>query len=108
RLPGKYKRPDPRPKPLLIDAVGPKLPSCSYSRPKQGFAFPWQVWLRGPLRSRAAQAVANRDVWSTLGLNPQTPAKLWHRFLRGDRRVPGIQILALIVLEDFTSRHGLR
>jgi asparagine synthase (glutamine-hydrolysing) len=108
RLPGSCKRPDPRPKPLLIDAVGERLPGQVYRRPKRGFTFPWDAWLRGPLRERAVRAMSHHAVWSNLGLSPAAPAALWQRFERGDRRVAGLQVLALVVLEDFASRHGLR
>jgi asparagine synthase (glutamine-hydrolysing) len=107
-LPGSYKLPDPRPKPLLIDAVGPRLPAAVYTQPKRGFTFPWAAWLRGPLRQRAVQAINNRDVWHTLRLNPQAPRKLWDRFVDKDSRVSALQVLALMVLEDFASRHALR
>jgi hypothetical protein len=40
-------------------------------------------------------------------MNPAEPLTLWQRFLRGDRRLSALQILALIVLQDFTIRHGL-
>jgi asparagine synthase (glutamine-hydrolysing) len=108
QLPGARKRPDPRPKPLLIDAVGPHLPRLVHRRPKQGFTFPWPHWLRGPLKYRVTQALQNRDVWRSLGLNPAAPTVLWRRFREGDRRIAALQILALVVLEGFTSRHGLR
>jgi asparagine synthase (glutamine-hydrolysing) len=53
-LPGAWKRPDPRPKPLLIDAVGGRLPRLTYAAPKRGFAFPWDAWLRSALRPNGA------------------------------------------------------
>lgn len=108
RLPGMWKRPDPRPKPLLVDAIGTRLPSAAYREPKRGFTFPWDAWLRGPVQPRARSAMHNRDVWRTLCMNPSAPQQLWERFLRGDRRVAALQVLALLVLEDFTTRHGLR
>jgi asparagine synthase (glutamine-hydrolysing) len=107
-LPGRFKQPDPRPKPLLVDAVGARLPACVYSRPKKGFTFPWDAWLRGPIRGRAARALQNQEVWSNLGLNPAAPAHLWDRFVSQDRRVAALQVLAFVVLEDYAKRLGLR
>jgi asparagine synthase (glutamine-hydrolysing) len=107
-LPGSYKLPDSRPKPLLIDAVGARLPAVVYKHPKRGFTFPWAAWLRGPLRQRAVQAMDNRDIWHTLGLNPEAPRQLWDRFVDKDRRVSALQVLALMVLENFASQHELR
>jgi asparagine synthase (glutamine-hydrolysing) len=107
-LPGACKRADPRPKPLLLDAVGKRLPSLVFQQPKRGFTFPWASWLRGPLRARTAQALTNADVWKELGLHPSAPLRLWHRFENQDPRVSALQLLALVVLADFAVRHGLR
>ena len=108
QMPGVCKRPDPRPKPLLLDAVGPRLPRLVHCHPKQGFTFPWAAWLRGPMKDRASQALGNRDVWTSLGMNPDQPPALGQRFFQGDHRLSALQILALVVLEDFTTRHGLK
>jgi asparagine synthase (glutamine-hydrolysing) len=108
QIPGALKRPDPRPKPLLLDAVGRRLPKLVHHHPKQGFTFPWAAWLRGPMKERAGRTVQNRDVWTALGMNPATPLRLWNRFLQEDRRLSALQILAFLVLEDFATRHGLK
>jgi asparagine synthase (glutamine-hydrolysing) len=108
QLPGACKRPDPRPKPLLLDAVGPRLPRVVHTHPKQGFTFPWAAWLRGPMQDRADRALQNREVWTTIGMNPDEPVAIWRRFLKGDRRLSPLQVLALLVLEDFTTRNGLK
>jgi asparagine synthase (glutamine-hydrolysing) len=107
-LPGTLKEPDPRPKPLLLDAVGPRLPQVVRSRPKHGFTFPWDAWLRGPLRERTTAAMHEGDVWRALGVDADGPLRLWQRFQGGDHRVAGLQVLALLVLADYARRHGLR
>jgi asparagine synthase (glutamine-hydrolysing) len=106
-LPGAWKRPDPRPKPLLVDAVGPRLPRSVYNTPKRGFTFPWDAWLRGPLRARAADAMTDRATWADLGLDPAAPAGLWDRFLRRDPSVAALQVLGLLVLGHYARRHRL-
>jgi asparagine synthase (glutamine-hydrolysing) len=107
RLPGSWKRPDPRMKPLLVDAVGPRLPREVYTTSKRGFTFPWDAWLRGALHERAGRVMKDDDVWAAMGIAPAAPAALWSRFLRRDPRVAGLQALALVVLADFAARHGL-
>ena len=84
------------------------MPPSVYTQPKRGFTFPWEAWLRGPLQARAARSMRNADVWAALGLNPRAPAQLWQRFLENDRRLAALQIVALLVLEDYATRHGLR
>src|SRR5207245_6396549 len=108
QMPGSFKQRDSRPKPLLLDAVGPRLPALAWARGKQGFTFPWDGWLRGPLRQRAALAMRQGDVWRGLGIDPQGPSRLWSRFEGGDRRVAALQLLALLVLADYAARHGRR
>jgi asparagine synthase (glutamine-hydrolysing) len=106
-LPGAWKRPDPRPKPLLLDAVGRRMPASAVQAPKRGFTFPWPAWLRGPLQGLVRERLENRTVWERLGFAPETPPAMLRRFLRGDPRVPGLLLLALTVLADFAERHGL-
>ena len=52
-----WRRADPRPKPLLVDAVGERLPARSWQAKKRGFTFPWRAWLSGPLRGRVEEGL---------------------------------------------------
>ena len=106
-LPGRWKGNDGRAKPLLLDAVGPRLPSWIATQRKRGFAFPWRAWLVGPLRDRAHAALANRDVWRTVGLTEEKPEEMWFRFLQDDARVGASQIVALWVLAEYAQAHSL-
>jgi asparagine synthase (glutamine-hydrolysing) len=107
KLPGAWKAPDPRPKPLLLDAVGPTLPSSVLARTKRGFTFPWDSWLRGPMKDRVRGALNEDEVWRAVGIVPHAPRQLWTRFLEQDGRVGGLQIMALWVLQEYVKRHGL-
>jgi asparagine synthase (glutamine-hydrolysing) len=107
RLPGGWKAPDPRPKPLLLDAVGPALPASVPERSKRGFTFPWDAWLRGPMRDRVHRALHEKDVWRAVGIAPEAPEQLWKRFEAGDARVGGLQMMALWVLQEYAQRHQL-
>jgi asparagine synthase (glutamine-hydrolysing) len=84
------------------------LPRQACARPKRGFTFPWDAWLRGPLREQAIATLSQGDVWKGLGLQVESPLLLWRRFERGDRRVAALQVLALLVLADYATRYGLR
>ncbi len=99
--------PDPRPKPLLIDAVGPRLPGSVASRPKRGFDLPLAAWFRGPWRQHIGDAMTDHSTWSALGFDPTVPPVIWDRFLRRDARITVDQIGGLAVLADYASRHGL-
>jgi asparagine synthase (glutamine-hydrolysing) len=106
-LPGAWKRPDPRPKPLLVDAAGPRLPREVWQRKKRGFAFPWADWFApaGALRAMAREAVEDASAWRDLGLNNKGVTALWQRFVAGDKSVSPLQILAFVVLRDYANRH---
>ena len=108
-LPGSWKEPDPRPKPLLIDIVGRSLPRGVFEKPKKGFAFPWTRWLSkgGPLFDRARQAFEDSGEWVNLGICSSSISELWSRFTAGEPRLSVLQILAGITLHDFASRHAL-
>jgi asparagine synthase (glutamine-hydrolysing) len=107
-MPGEWKRPDPRPKPLLLDIAGPRVPESVWRRPKQGFAFPWGSWFHAePLRGYAREAIADERGWKDLGIDAAAVGDLHARFDRGDRRVGALQVLALLSLHDFTQRHRL-
>ena len=50
-LPASLKLDRARPKPLLLDALGDRLPREIWDRPKMGFTFPMAAWMR----ARAAE-----------------------------------------------------
>jgi asparagine synthase (glutamine-hydrolysing) len=106
-LPGKWKRPMAKPKALLVDAVGPRLPDEVWRRPKRGFAFPWAVWLRGPMRTAAEAILRDRDLWRRVGLEEDAPGRLSQRFFQGDRRVSPLQVLSLWALGWYVRQHEL-
>jgi asparagine synthase (glutamine-hydrolysing) len=106
RAPGAWRRADPRPKPLLVDAVGQRLPSRVWRAKKRGFTLPWHAWLRGPLRERAASAM-HANLWREAGLDARAVRELWGAFLAGDGRVSALEVLALVVLESYLRRHAL-
>jgi asparagine synthase (glutamine-hydrolysing) len=107
QLPGAWKRPNGKPKALLVDAVGPRLPAEVWQRPKHGFTFPWAAWLRGPMRAKAQRTLKDQDIWRGIGLDVRAPMALWERFLRGDGRVSALQLLALWALGTYVQRHEL-
>lgn len=91
----KFKKPL-SPKKLFIDAMGDLLPDSVVNRPKMGFAFPWDVWLRGPLKPFAEknlQAAAHYPF-----LHHQAIWQLWQQFLQGNKAIKWYRIWNLICL----------
>ncbi|MBY0457972.1 MAG: asparagine synthase C-terminal domain-containing protein, partial [Gemmataceae bacterium] len=107
RLPGGWKRPGKPPKPLLVDAVGPRLPRGVTTLPKRGFTFPWADWLRGALAPLAAERLTDAGAWAAIGFDRAGVAKVWERFRAGDPSVGGLHVLALVVLADVVRRQQL-
>jgi len=71
-----------RPKGLLLAALGNDLPdSITAPRPKQGFLFPFDRWLRGPLRGAAEDLLgaAGRSGF----VDPGEVWRVWKLFLAG-------------------------
>lgn len=110
RLPGPIKLlpgRDSRIKGLLADALPCPLPRTVLRRPKKGFVFPWEQWLRGPLQPRVEGLFADGASLMAAGLAPQAVRSLWRGFLA---HAPGIRyadILALLHLTTWVRRHGL-
>ena len=102
-----WRKPDPRSKPLLLDAAGPRLPERTWREKKRGFTFPWTAWLRGPLRGRVEESLSGERL-TDLGLNQPAAREIWRRFAAGDDGTSALQILGLLVLDAVVVRDGLR
>jgi asparagine synthase (glutamine-hydrolysing) len=94
-------------KQLVWSAFGDRLPEELRGRRKQGFTFPFAVWLR-----KESTAVTERLRDSTLarrcGLRTEEVSRLRERFLRGTL-APGMwsRVWALGILLDWCDRHGV-
>jgi asparagine synthase (glutamine-hydrolysing) len=100
-----WRRPDPRPKPLLVDAMGP-LPEAVLKRKKRGFTFPWAAWLRGPLTHFTRDLLANAP-WEAAGIDPGGVKSTELSFASGDGRTSPLQILGLVMLGAYVQLHRL-
>lgn len=84
-LPGAWKMNSRTPKPLLIRALGGRLPDKIVHRPKRGFTLPLERWLRDVLR-QVVQKSLSRIGESILGtlISEQAARSVWDDFLRGN------------------------
>ncbi len=96
-LPSAFKVEARRQKPLLVDAVGPKLPREVVERPKRGFSLPFDRWLRNGL---CVSDPATVD----MGLDPQAIGAVQKRFNAGQiwYRWWSLQVLA-----SWVEREGM-
>jgi asparagine synthase (glutamine-hydrolysing) len=95
RLPPEAKTAGEGPKPLLLRAVGDLLaPEVRARRDKQGFTFPFEVWMRGPLREHVRAALDTRPDFSLL--RRDAVEGVWRAFQDG--RVHWSRVWALAVV----------
>lgn len=95
RLPPEAKTAGQGPKPLLLRAVSDLLaPEVRERRDKQGFTFPFAVWLRGPLRKHVRAALDARPDFTLL--RREAVEDVWRAFEEG--RVHWSRVWALAVL----------
>ncbi len=104
-LPESQKR-GSRPKSLLIEALGDLLPPSVASQTgarKRTFTFPWENWLRGPLKARVT---AGMNDWSPAlapVLNRDFALRVWEQFQQG--RTTWSRPWSLYVLNEWAKRH---
>jgi asparagine synthase (glutamine-hydrolysing) len=101
-----WRRPDPRPKPLLVDAAGPRLPPRTWQAKKRGFTFPWRAWLSGPMRERVETSLRSNSLRDG-GFEMAGVDAVRKGFLGGDTRVSELEVLALLVLESLFRGYRL-
>lgn len=93
------------PKPLLIDAVQKELPTEIYMRPKMGFTFPWEIWLRNKLKTKIDEIIQRVDGGEGLGLNMGECRRLWNAFLDKKPEVTWSRIWALYVISTWYEKN---
>lgn len=101
RLPTATKLNGGTPKPLLLKAVADLLPeSVRARRSKQGFTFPFERWLRGPLRERSEAAL--RGSADAPWLRQADVAAVWEGYQAG--RIHWSRAWALVALASWLER----
>jgi asparagine synthase (glutamine-hydrolysing) len=103
-IPDQLKKPT-YPKSLLVESLKPLLPDEIVFRKKQGFVFPWEVWLRTELKTfceERLQRIAQRPFI-------QGPALMayWKRFLAGDKDIRWGEIWLFVVLEYWLEKNAI-
>lgn len=84
------------PKQLLVEAMGDLLPPEIVHRPKMGFTFPWDQWMKHELKSyciEGLQALQRHPLINGLEIE-----KSWQDFLQGSTRITWSRIWPLVVL----------
>jgi asparagine synthase (glutamine-hydrolysing) len=103
QLPRELKLRQGRPKALLVDALQDLLPPEVVNQPKRGFTFPWDTWLRGPLRNTIQDGFA--DVTPALrdALSVESVNGIWRDYLDGN--TSWSRPWSLYVLNEWCKAH---
>ncbi len=103
-VPDRWKKPI-YPKSLLVESLKPLLPDEIVHRRKQGFLFPWKLWLRNELRSFCDQHI--RNMADRPFVHGQQLTTAWRRFLAGDDDVRWPEIWLFVVLDYWLLKNGM-
>ena len=86
------------PKALLVKSLGELIPREIYMRPKMGFVFPWEIWLKNQLRAQIEELIFGFPEDSRLRLNLKNCQLLWHKFLQNESGVTWARVWAIYIL----------
>jgi asparagine synthase (glutamine-hydrolysing) len=96
KIPGGLKVGKDVSKRLLVMAMEGILPEFTYARPKMGFVFPFDNWLRGSLKEFCEDTLAMRNMRNISILNYSKARTIWTDFLRRPKVHNYSSILALL------------
>jgi len=93
------------PKSLLVESVKPMLPDEIVFRKKQGFLFPWNLWLKNELRSFCEQRINN--ISSRSFINGNNLRQYWKDFLNGNTNIRWTELWLFVVLEYWFEKNNI-
>jgi len=83
------------------------LPDSFFSRPKRGFEFPMDSWMRGPLRKLIEARLLDAEQCASLGLRASEVAKIWRSFLGRPGAIYWTRPWALFSLLQWAATNGV-
>ena len=93
------------PKSLLVESVSPLLPDEIVHRKKQGFLFPWELWMRRELKSFCEKQIAGLSARQFI--NGKELQAYWKRFLNNDPSVRWTELWLFIVLGYWLDKNHI-
>lgn len=103
-IPDQLKQPV-YPKSLLVESVKPLLPDEIVFRRKQGFVFPWELWMKKELKlfcEASINKMSEREY-----VRPEMLKLYWKKFLNNDPAIRWTDIWLFIVLEYWLEKNGI-
>jgi asparagine synthase (glutamine-hydrolysing) len=87
------------PKSLLVESMGDLMPPEIVHRKKQGFLFPWELWMKNELRSFCEERINN--LCQRNFIQPDRMVSNWKKFLNGDRSIRWMELWLFVILEHW-------
>ncbi len=106
-LPDELRMAASSPKALLVESLETPLPENIVRRPKRGFTFPFDLWMRQSLRAVVARHLGQDGLEGRGVFQSGEVTRLWTEFLEGSRRVTWSRIWILVALNAWMDRLGL-
>jgi asparagine synthase (glutamine-hydrolysing) len=94
------------PKSLLVESLEPLVPADVARRKKQGFEFPWKIWMKEDLKTFCQdriESIGERDF-----INKKQLKQHWERFLRHDPSISWMELWLFVVLEHWLRKNNVR
>ena len=102
-LPQEVKLSKGTPKALLVAALEDLLPAEVVHQAKRGFTFPWETWLRGPLKPKVEDGFADLSPELREIISAKDAAAVWQSYLNG--KTTWSRPWSLYVLNEWTKRN---
>jgi len=91
------------PKHLLVNSLSSKLPTFITQRKKMGFTFPFEVWMRGEMRTEIESVLLSRSEKLSNFISQDGVQKIWTNFL--DKRCSWSRPWSLYVLKKWVDKN---
>lgn len=83
------------------------LPETFFDRPKRGFEFPMDSWMRGPLRPLVESKLLDPTQCAAVGLRADQVARIWKQFIDRPGAIYWNRPWALFSLVNWASLNGV-
>ena len=102
-LPEKYKKLTNTPKSLLVDSLKTPLPDSIVNRKKMGFTLPFELWMRGKLKSEIESVLLTPIKQFNDLISQPAVENIWKQFL--DEKTSWSRPWALYVLKRWVDKN---
>ncbi len=102
-IPSSIKMKKGIPKPLLVNSLSKKLPDFIVDRKKMGFTFPFEIWMRGKMKSEVESVLLTPTEKLSDFVSQDSIHKIWINFLK--KRCSWSRPWSLYVLKKWVDKN---